>query len=181
MGTKLENTIKVLKMLMRKSAEKSGLIEQLQEQAAANEKKLRRQDRMLAKLRDENERLPEAPRWQGLRVLAADASRVRLPLLDNQGLDWAMSENFTLRSSSTYLGCLKYDNNQYVMLLLIVRHHFCFYLPLIFINSRGKCENHTIRSSGSRHGSFCFSTGLLCLNRVLFHGLFRGLCGSFFH
>lgn len=59
MGTKLENTIKVLKMLMRKSAEKSGLIEQLQEQAAANEKKLRRQDRMLAKLRDENKRLTE--------------------------------------------------------------------------------------------------------------------------
>ena len=59
MGTKLENTIKVLKMLMRKSAEKSGLIEQLQEQAVANEKKLRRQDRMLAKLRDENKRLTE--------------------------------------------------------------------------------------------------------------------------
>ena len=29
--------------------------------------------------------LPEAPRWQGLRVLAADASKVRLTLLDAEG------------------------------------------------------------------------------------------------
>jgi len=29
--------------------------------------------------------LPEAPRWQGLRVLAADASKVRLTLLDREG------------------------------------------------------------------------------------------------
>lgn len=29
--------------------------------------------------------LPEAPRWQGLRVLAADASKVRLTLLDRDG------------------------------------------------------------------------------------------------
>ena len=58
-STKLENSTKVIKMLMRKLAEKSGLIDQLQKQAVANEKKLRRQDRLLAKLRDENERLSE--------------------------------------------------------------------------------------------------------------------------
>ncbi len=36
-------------------------------------------------LRLVDEHLPEAPRWQGLRVLAGDASKVRLTLLDGEG------------------------------------------------------------------------------------------------
>ena len=36
-------------------------------------------------LRLVDEALPDQPRWQGLRVLAADASKVRLTLLDAQG------------------------------------------------------------------------------------------------
>jgi len=36
-------------------------------------------------LRLVDEHLPEPPRWQGLRVLAADASKVRLTLLDSEG------------------------------------------------------------------------------------------------
>ena len=36
-------------------------------------------------LRLVDEHLPESPRWQGFRVLAADASKVRLTLLDGEG------------------------------------------------------------------------------------------------
>ncbi|MBN8462183.1 MAG: hypothetical protein J0M01_05125, partial [Dechloromonas sp.] len=36
-------------------------------------------------LRLVDEALPDQPRWQGLRVLAADASKVRLTLLDREG------------------------------------------------------------------------------------------------
>lgn len=73
-STRLENTIKVIKMLMCRSAEKSGLIDQFQEQAVANQKILRTQARILTKLRDENERLAE----NGLETLRSLKIRRRL-------------------------------------------------------------------------------------------------------
>ena len=102
MSTPLESSIKLNKMLMRLMMQKASLLQQAQEHAAANQKKLRIQGKMLARLRENNDSLTQdsadARRRLKIRRRQADDYKAAVEDLQRQ-LERQKKENKLLLAS----------------------------------------------------------------------------------